>query len=108
MSIYTIKVKGESYTNPDGTKRQDVLRQCQPGENILLVREPLNKYDKNAVAIFREKDHQQLGYASRNNAEWIARIINDGGKIKAKIKKIIGGTAEKPSLGILIDVDTTP
>lgn len=108
MGIYTITIKGESYTNSNGTKRQDILHECQPGESIILVREPRNKYDKNAVAVYRDKGHQQLGYTSRKDAEWIARIIDDGGKLEAKINKIIGGEGDKPNLGVLVDVNTTP
>jgi len=43
-----------------------------------------------------------------DNAEWVARVIDGGKKVEAKIEWITGGTRDKPFRGVVIDVDTTP
>ena len=55
------KVHGITHKNEDGSSRQDIIRQCWVGEELVLVPEPTNRYDPNAVKICR-KNGQQLGY----------------------------------------------
>jgi len=100
MGIYTLNIVGESY-------RQDAIKLCHEGESIILKREPNNQYDPNAVAVLRE-DGSQIGYLSKFDAEWVSRIIDRGTKVLARIKYIRGGTPDKPSLGVLIEINTTP
>ena len=100
MGVYTLNIVGESY-------RQGEIKLCHEGESLILRREPDNKYDRNAVAVLRENG-KQIGYLSRDDAEWIARIMDDGDRVGAKIKWITGGKRDKPSYGLVIDVNTTP
>lgn len=96
MTSYTCNLAGESH-------RQDVIRRCHEGERVILKREPDNEYDGNAVAVFRlNGDH--IAYLSRENAEWVARVMDEGRQLDAKIKWITGGTRDKPSRGVLIDI----
>ena len=101
MGVYTLNIVGESY-------RQEEIKRCQEGESLILKRQPKNKYDSNAVAVLREKNHKQIGYLSRDNADWVARIMDDGDEVRAWIKRITGGEIDKPSYGVIIDIDTTP
>jgi len=100
MGVYTLNVAGESY-------RQDAIKHCREGEFLVLKREPENKFGENAVAVLRENG-EQIGYISRDNAEWVARVMDEGKKVEAKIKCITGGKKGKPTLGVVIDVNTTP
>ena len=100
MGTYTCKLAGESY-------RQDTIRRCRKGERVILKREPDNPHDNNAVAALRE-DGDQIAYLSRDNAEWVARLMDEGKELEAKIKRITGGTRDKPTRGVVIDVNTTP
>lgn len=100
MSIYTLNIVGESY-------RQKEIRLCNEGERIFLKREPNNKYDRNAVAVLRENG-RQIGYLSRDDAEWVARVMDAGDNVEARIKRITGGERDKPTRGVIIDVNTTP
>lgn len=45
------------------------------GERLLLMREPANPYDKNAVAVMTT-DGQKLGYIPRGDAKRIASILD--------------------------------
>ena len=98
MGVYTLNIVGV----PD---RQEEIGGCCEGENLILKREPKNRYDANAVAVLRENGNQ-IGYLSRDDAEWVARIMDDGDEVEARIKWITGGTAEKPSYGMVVDINT--
>ena len=98
MGVYTLNIVGES-------DRQEEIGGCREGENLILKREPKNRYDANAVAVLRENGNQ-IGYLSRDDAEWVVRIMDDGDEVEARIKWITGGTAEKPSYGMVVDINT--
>ena len=100
MGVYTLNIVGESY-------RQEEIKRCQEGELLVLKREPNNKYDPNAVAVLRENG-KQIRYISRDDAVWVARIMVDGDEVTARIRMITGGTIDKPSYGVVIDINTTP
>jgi len=59
--VFFTQVHGILHKNSDGSSRQQIIRQCQPGEELVLVPEPTNAYDANAVKICRQNG-QQLGY----------------------------------------------
>jgi single-stranded-DNA-specific exonuclease len=100
MGTYTCNLSGESY-------RQDTIRHCREGERVILKREPDNPYDENAVAVFRQNG-DQIAYLSRDNAAWVAHLMDEGKELEARIKRITGGTRDKPTRGVLIDVNTAP
>lgn len=47
------------------------------GERLLLLREPTNPFDKNAVAVMSE-DGVKLGYIPRTEAPSVAKAIDAG------------------------------
>jgi single-stranded-DNA-specific exonuclease len=100
MGTYTLHVVGESHY-------EDAVKRCRPGDRLILKREPENPYDKNAVAVLGENG-EQIGYLGRDNAEWVARLMDEGKSLEARVKWVTGGTRDKPSRGVVIDVDTTP
>lgn len=55
------KVAGLTWPNPDGSSRQGIARTLQPQDELLLVPEPDNPVDPNAVAVFTAAG-DQLGY----------------------------------------------
>ena len=100
MGTYTLSIVGESHY-------QGAIWHCRKGDRVILQREPENPHDENAVAVLRE-DGEQIGYLSRDNAEWVAERMDKGRQVEAKIKLLIGGTKDKPTRGVVIEVDTTP
>jgi len=100
MGTYTLSIVGESHY-------QDAIRRCRQGGRVILKREPENPYDENAVAVLRE-DGEKIGYLTRDNAVWVAEIMDEARQVEAKIERITGGTKDKPTRGVVIDVDTTP
>jgi len=82
---------------------QATIELCRERERVLLIRQPNNPYDKNAVAVTRV-DGSILGYISREEAPSFARHLDSGLKIYAEIHGIYGGTSGKPSRGVWLDV----
>lgn len=58
------------------------------GDAFVLVREPSNPYDPNAVAVFYKGEH--IGYAPREDAASLAPVMDRGGYHRAKCKKVLG------------------
>jgi hypothetical protein len=59
--IFFAQVHGIDHKNSDGSRRQAIIANCHVGEELVLVPEPSNRYDANAVRICR-KSGDQLGY----------------------------------------------
>lgn len=92
------KVAGVTFQNEDGTERQDVLRFCNPGEQLILVRDIDNDFSCNAVEV-RRLNGLQLGYAPEYLAERICDEMEDDKNVHGILKQITGGTFAKPTRG---------
>ncbi|RFB34022.1 HIRAN domain-containing protein [Brevibacillus sp. VP] len=92
---------GVTFDNEDGTNRQTVLKRCNPGEEITLKRNTSKKYP-NAVEIWSK--HGQIGHISEKDAAELAPLIDRGKHILAAIKKITGGTNDKPTYGCVLSL----
>lgn len=89
---FTFRIVGESYEN-----RQHELNRISIGDEVLLVREPGNPYDYNAVAVFN-REKKQLGYLKREVSLWFAPILDRGRRFQCEVKH------RTSSGGILISV----
>lgn len=69
--------------------RQELIKKLQVNEEVKLIREPQNPYDKNAVAVFAGTN--QRGYLSREKAEKIALSMDAGTKYKCYVTAVTGG-----------------
>jgi len=86
---FTIGIVGESFNNDDGSNRQEILRDCKPGETIILKHIPHPK-DKNAVAVFRANG-EQIGYMSKNVSAEFASVLDRKIRQSVEIASIILG-----------------
>jgi HIRAN domain len=115
-SIHT-KIRGVTKENPDRTKRQRIIRTCcKTGDALLLVREPNNPFDSNAIQVRRllefpenvQQRHrlgEQIGYISRELAEDLApRMDKEGFILFAWIMEVTGGEHGE-SLGVNIQIE---
>ncbi|NFV80028.1 HIRAN domain-containing protein [Magnetospirillum aberrantis] len=89
-------ISGESY-------RQAEIRHAKAGEELLLIREPNNPHDRNAIKVCR-RNGQQIGYIMAGMAPRLADQINSGTRMGAVLEEIRGGTRDRPSLGVAIRV----
>lgn len=86
---FTIGIKGESFVNEDGTRRQDIIRRCKVGEPINLIHEPHPK-DKNAIKVCR-LNGEQIGWIPKTSSAEFAAIIKRGIKQDVRISEIKDG-----------------
>src|SRR5688572_28522636 len=53
-------------------------RSFAPGQRLMLMRQPQNPHDSNAVAVFNSGGSLQVGYLPREDAKRIARTLDKG------------------------------
>ena len=97
MGKYTVHLVGES-------NYQDVIRRASPGDSVRLLPEPQNPYDRRAIRA-SDVTGATIGYIERDS--WLTRaMLDDGTAVLASVMEIIGGEADKPSLGVVLEVLT--
>jgi len=100
-SFFT-KIAGVSHPNTDGKSRQAIIARCHIGEELLLLREPDNPADKNAVKVVR-LNSEQIGYIPAHvTASGLAKELDRGDKIRCRISDLTGG--EGLTRGVNIEV----
>jgi hypothetical protein len=72
-----LKVVGVTFTNEDGTSRQSIIREIIADDTITLRREPTNKFDTNAVAVFVDGEGQ-VGYIGKDYSSILAPMMDAG------------------------------
>ena len=95
MSIFTTKVVGSTYKNPDGLNRQQIIKMCKAGERIKLIREPNNPRDVCAIGVFRESG-EQIGYLAKHVTTFyeLSDHMDRGGQLYAQVCKIMAERSE--------------
>jgi hypothetical protein len=95
------KIVGTTFSNSDGTNRQDLVVRCRPFEFLDLYREPENPTDSNAVYV-ATKAGAKLGYLDRYAAAEIAGDFDLCGRIwLAMIRAVSRKSKERPA-GVVI------
>jgi HIRAN domain len=115
VEVSCLELCGDGHCTVVGESHyQDALRAtsriCTAGEEgrptftAVLVAEPHNQYDPNAIAIYSPAGH--LGYLSRDDAveykEVLAEVRKRGYQAGACRAHLVGGTTEKPSFGVVL------
>lgn len=71
-------VVGAAHPNADGSNRQFEILLCHAGEPVVLIPEPENEHDRNAIAVYSCRD-VQIGYISADRARLYGeRLRGDG------------------------------
>ena len=60
--------------------------QIRPGDRLTLTREPDNRHDRNAVRV--DWNGQQLGYIPRAENRTVARALDAGESLEARVAKL--------------------
>ena len=60
--------------------------QIRPGDRLTLTREPDNRHDRNAVRV--DWNGQQLGYVPRAENRAVARALDAGETLEARVAKL--------------------
>lgn len=88
----SLAVVGLAFPNPDKSDRRFEAELCAPGDPVALVREPKNRFDPRAVAVFSERG-VQLGYLTAERCGWIGSQLARGAPIDAIFQEISGKAA---------------
>lgn len=78
------KVVGVTYEN-----RQQYVKQCYKGQELDLIRDKFNPYDKNAIAVYA--GNNQVGFLSKDLAQKLAYKMDTGLKYECFVENITGG-----------------
>lgn len=89
-AVYQLAVKGTGFNNPDGSSRSLLIKRfVKEGVSVLLVPEPSNPHDPNAIAVFIEVKRwfrgwcrYQIGYVSTHWAKSFTKRFAKGGTIE--------------------------
>lgn len=84
------------------TFRRSSVKRARVGDSLVLQREPENPHDVNAVCVILERTGEQIGYLSRNRAEYLARQMSSGALYAAQIEQVTGGWLKERGLNIRI------
>jgi hypothetical protein len=95
----SVTVAGVSYSNRDGTNRQQIVAHCSAGELLRLKREEDNPVDPNAVAVVR-LNGEQLGYLHREDAVDVIKGSEDGWTYAGVINEILDDGVRGHYLGV--------
>jgi hypothetical protein len=95
-------VRGVTFDSESGVSRQDIARKCSAGEELLLVREPNNGTDPNAIIVVRQGGVEDLGYLPQQMARILAPQMDRGAQAAARIIKVTGIKPAKPTVGVNI------
>jgi len=63
-----------------------VWDEIRKGDRLTLTREPYNRHDRNAVRV--DWNGQQLGYVPRAENRAVARALDAGEKLEARVSKL--------------------
>jgi hypothetical protein len=102
MSLYKEKVVGVTKKNDDGSSRQKIIRKMKEGDPVMLVRDPDNPYDSNAIEVWNKKKDQIRFIDQMRNSE-LAPQMDKGYKVEAWVDRILGGDSGK-KYGVLIAI----
>jgi len=63
-----------------------VWNEIKPGDRLTLTREPENRHDRNAIRV--DWNGQQLGYVPRAENRAVARALDAGERLEARVSKL--------------------
>ena len=104
LKPFTLIGTGERFNNADGTSRQRELALCQHGEPVIMIREPANPRDRMAVALFSVRGIQ-IGYLSREHAQWIGKEMDDGREASAVVTSV--ASKGRPGTALALSIRVT-
>lgn len=78
---------------------QNAIRKSKEGDSIILVAEPMNAFDKNAIGVINSRTNEKIGFVSKKyNADVVKKLAYK--THTAKIKNIVGTDI----LGVVLEV----
>jgi hypothetical protein len=67
-----------------GRHRQDVIADCCAGDEIILIRQPDNPHDKEAIVLVRAATAEDIGFLPAATADEVAPRLDKGSPVTAR------------------------
>ena len=83
---------------------ENIWRRLRAGDNLALVREPGNRYDSRAIAVYW-KQHK-LGYVPRRENATLAQMLDRGQQLHARISRLV--ETESPWTRVTMEIRLPP
>jgi hypothetical protein len=100
---------GLTHPNKRGQDRIALSRRLAIGTPLLLVLDPHNPVDRNAILIYRADDMENdLGYLDATGAEQFAKMMECGATVTAEVMWINNDNASLPQVHIFVYQMTEP
>lgn len=103
MEVIHSKVYGISHKNKDGSERQTSASNCYKGELLDLNIEWNEEYQEKALKVFTSKG-KQTGFKRHEFAQDLLGYLEDGYLFEVYVSEVTGGSKDKPTLGININI----
>lgn len=108
MPQFYTKIVGVTFANQDGSARQEIIEDLDDllGQtahvSLILVREPQNPYDHNAIQV-HDGQGRQIGFLSRSISETLAPMMDNGIEVQCTLSQITGHSLDQ-NFGINIQI----
>lgn len=80
---------GENLSDSEKTKAAErYLNELKKGEKVILVAEPDNSYDANAIAVYF--NYERIGYIARENTDEVSALLDDKGQCDGVVERTDG------------------
>ncbi len=83
--VFHTKIAGVTFEG-----RQDVVRELEVGAKLQVVRQPLNEYDPNAIALL-DPHGRPVGFFNKHLAADLAPRIDAGAVYDVEVSDVTGG-----------------
>lgn len=107
LNIKSMEKTNEFFSKINGSTfcpgSQEKIKTLNPGDLLMLKREPENKFDPNAVAVYAN-EQQRLGYVPKETAVGLSKQIDTPGTIvKVVVSEVTG--RDKANVGCNIKIE---
>lgn len=100
---YDRNIVGFTHPNKRGVDRMSLVAKLQKGTKLLLVPEPNNAFDRNAVLVYAADDPENdIGYLHSSAAKYISKMMECGATFSAEVTYIHHGHNNYPEVSIYI------
>lgn len=89
------KIAGVTYYN-----RQEYIKSCYKGQQLDLIRDKFNEYDKNAIAVYAGDN--QIGFIAKYLAEKLALQMDTGTMFSCYVEDVTGKDAKFRGVNVKI------
>jgi hypothetical protein len=86
-----VRLEGVQGYNPDGSRRQEIIRRCGIGERLRLVESPAAGGEEAPVRVLRA-DGGEVGELPPQTARAVAESLRHGLRVEAAVCDIVGST----------------